>query len=229
MRAFFQKHRLAIRFFHWINFPVLFVMVWSGLLIYWANDVYRISVNGEVVFSFFPDSFYTAFRIPYRLAEGMAWHFTFMWLFAINGFLYVAFTVISGDWKYLLPDRKAFRDAWLVVLHELWIKKSKPDQIKYNAAQRIAYTVIVIMGFGSVLTGLVIYKPAQFPALTTLLGGYETARLEHFILTIGFVLFFFIHVSQVILAGWNNFRGMITGWEIRHKDGRNPSNEKPLQ
>ena len=37
-----QKHPLAIRWFHWINFPVIFIMIWSGLLIYWANDVYRI-------------------------------------------------------------------------------------------------------------------------------------------------------------------------------------------
>ena len=29
------KHPLAIRWMHWINFPVLFVMIWSGLLIYW--------------------------------------------------------------------------------------------------------------------------------------------------------------------------------------------------
>ena len=32
-----RKHPLAIRWMHWVNFPVLFTMVWSGLLIYW-ND-----------------------------------------------------------------------------------------------------------------------------------------------------------------------------------------------
>ena len=32
-----KKHPLAIRWMHWINFPVLFTMMWSGLLIYW-ND-----------------------------------------------------------------------------------------------------------------------------------------------------------------------------------------------
>jgi hypothetical protein len=32
-----KKHPLAIRWMHWINFPVLATMIWSGLLIYWAT------------------------------------------------------------------------------------------------------------------------------------------------------------------------------------------------
>jgi thiosulfate reductase cytochrome b subunit len=40
------------------------------------------------------------------------------------------------------------------------------------------------------------------------------ARLLHFWLTTGYVAFFLIHVLQVILAGWNNFRGMVMGYEV---------------
>jgi thiosulfate reductase cytochrome b subunit len=50
--------------------------------------------------------------------------------------------------------------------------------------------------------------------LTTLLGGYEMARWLHFWLTMGFCGFFVIHVVQVVLAGWNNFRSMVSGYEI---------------
>ena len=52
-----HKHPLTIRWFHWINFPVLFLMIWSGLLIYWANDVYRIGVSETTLFKFFPQAF----------------------------------------------------------------------------------------------------------------------------------------------------------------------------
>jgi hypothetical protein len=31
---------VAIRWFRWINFPLLEIMIWSGLLIYWAYPVY---------------------------------------------------------------------------------------------------------------------------------------------------------------------------------------------
>lgn len=70
------------------------------------------------------------------------------------------------------------------------------------------------MGAGSLITGLAIYKPVQLAWLTGLLGSYEMARWEHFWLTIGYVLFFVIHISQVIRAGWNNFRAMVTGYEV---------------
>ena len=70
------------------------------------------------------------------------------------------------------------------------------------------------MGAGSLLTGLAIYRPVQFGLITTLLGGYGMARFIHFWLTIGYCLFFLVHVVQVAKAGWNNFRAMITGYEI---------------
>jgi hypothetical protein len=54
----------------------------------------------------------------------------------------------------------------------------------------------------------------QFHTLCSLLGGYEWARAEHFILTILFTLFFIVHIVQVIIAGWNNFRSMVTGLDV---------------
>jgi thiosulfate reductase cytochrome b subunit len=209
-----NKHPLAIRWFHWVNFPVLSLMIWSGLLIYWANDTYKITIGGYTLLSFFPDGFYKALGVPFRLAEGMSWHFALMWLFMINGILYVAYTFISGEWRYLLPKRNSFSEAWKVVLHDLGIRKGPLPIEKYNAAQRIAYTSILFMGAGSALTGFAIYKPTQFSWLTTLMGGYEMARLIHFILTIGYVLFFIVHLAQVAKAGWNNFRSMVTGFDV---------------
>lgn len=214
MKRLEKKHPLAIRWFHWINFPVLMVMIWSGLLIYWANGVYRIGLGEVTLFRFFPDAFYQRFHIPYRLAEGMAWHFLFMWLFAINGCLYVLYTAISGEWRALLPNRNTLREAFQIVLHDLHLSKAPLPRRKFNGAQQIAYTSIILMGAGSLLTGLAIYKPVQFAWLTTLLGGYTTARFIHFWLTIGYCLFFLIHIVQVARAGWNNFRAMITGYEV---------------
>ena len=228
MKRILIKHPLAIRWFHWINFPVLAVMIWSGLLIYWANDVYAIKIGGTPVIKFFPKSFYQALHIPFRLAEGMAYHFLFMWLFFVNGLLYVLYTAFSGEWRYLLPNRRSLKEAWQVLLHDLHLRKTAPPQSKYNAAQRIAYTAIILMGFGSIITGLAIYKPVQFGFLTSICGGYEAARLEHFILTIGYGLFFLIHIIQVILAGWRNFQSMITGFEVLPAEKKVPPSEPPV-
>lgn len=203
-----------MRWTHWVNFPILAIMIWSGLLIYWGNDVYKIELFGHTFFKFFPEPFYKSFNLSRRLAEGMAFHFFFMWFFAINGLLYVLYTAFSGEWRQLLPNRHSFKEAWQVLLHDLHIRKMLPPQKKYNAAQRIAYTMIIIMGFGSLVTGLAIYKPVQFNWITWLCGGYHLARIEHFVLTIGYVFFFLIHIVQVILAGWSNFRSVVSGYEI---------------
>ncbi len=223
-----KKHPLAIRWFHWINFPVLAIMIWSGLLIYWANDVYKIGFGSTTLLKFFPNSFYEALNIPYRLSEGMAYHFVFMWLFFLNGIAYVLYTAISGEWRLLMPTRHSFKEAWQVLLHDIHIRKTAPVTIgKYNAAQRIAYTAIIVMGIGSILTGLAIYKPVQLEWLCSIFGGYKMARIIHFTLTIGYVLFFLLHIFQVIRAGWNNFRAMVTGFEV-HKTKEQLEPELPF-
>ncbi|HKV41416.1 MAG TPA: cytochrome b/b6 domain-containing protein [Blastocatellia bacterium] len=214
MKRLDKKHPLVIRWCHWVNFPLIVVMVWSGILIYLANDVYRLGLGNITLFKFFPEKFYNFLNIGHRLAEGMGWHFTFIWPFLINGLVFVLYTAFSGEWRYLLPSRRSLADAGRVVLHDLHLIKELPSQGKFNGAQRIAYTAVILMGAGSVVTGLAIYKPAQLSWLTKLLGGYQWARFEHFCLTMGYVVFFAIHVAQVVRAGWNNFRAMITGYEV---------------
>jgi thiosulfate reductase cytochrome b subunit len=213
-----EKHPLAIRWFHWVNFPILALMIWSGMLIYWASSVYNIKFGNTILFHFFPQSFFKSLGIPYRLAEGMNLHFFFMWFFFVNGVLYVIYLIFSKEYKLLIPQKRSFKEAFQVVLYDLKIRKIKPEKTKYNAAQRIAYTLVILMGLGSLLTGLAIYKPVQLSVLTYIFGGYANARIIHFVLTILFCLFFIVHVFQVILAGWQNFISIIRGFEVKKKE-----------
>jgi thiosulfate reductase cytochrome b subunit len=225
MKVLEEKHKLAARWFHWVNFPVLSIMIFSGLLIYWAYDPYRIDLGGITLFHFFPGWFYDATHIDHKLALGMAFHFTFAWLFAINGIAYTLWTALSGEWRELLPQRKSFGEALQVVMHDMGFSVPLPPQGRYNAAQRITYTAIVIMGAFSLLTGLAIYKPVQLSWLAALLGGYEWARWEHFWLTMGYVGFFAIHIAQVIRAGFANFRSMVCGFDLAEAPALSPAQE----
>jgi len=210
-----KKHPLAIRWFHWINFPLLALMIWSGILIYWAYPAYRIGIGDFTLVKMNLDqTTWRSLKVNNRLAEGMALHFFFMWLFAVNGVAYVAYTLISGEWRELIPNRHTLRDAWNVLLHDLHIRKDKLPRTKFNGAQKLAYTGVIVMGLGSLLTGLAIYKPVQLSWLTAMFGGYPTARFFHFWLTVGYVVFFVTHIAQVIRAGWNNFRAMVIGVEV---------------
>lgn len=81
-----EKHSVLLRICHWLNVPLLLLMIWSGILIYWADQA----------FLKLPDALIETFHINHRLAEGMGWHFFIMWPFVFNGFFYLFYLLRSG-------------------------------------------------------------------------------------------------------------------------------------
>lgn len=215
-----RQHSLAVRWMHWINFPVLLVMMYSGMRIYWADlrDPFAIGLFGWQWFEFWPDGVNSALQLERRLARGIAFHLTFGWFFVLNGLAYVTYLATRGRWRTLVPDRAALRDAPKVLAHDLHLRAEAPRQGKYNAMQRIVYTLVIVMAALLVASGFAIYKPTQLAPLTWVLGGYETARFIHFSMTIGLMVFFVVHVLQVVRAGWRNFASMITGYRVERRD-----------
>jgi thiosulfate reductase cytochrome b subunit len=132
-----------------------------------------------------------------------------MWLLVLNGIVYVAYGIASGHFKRkLLPitPRAIFRD----VQEALRGKLAHEDLSVYNAAQRAAYLVIILCGLVLVLSGLAIWKPVQMQELAALFGGYEGARIVHFLAMALLVLIIVVHVLMVILVP-RTFPTMITG------------------
>ena len=113
-----------------------------------------------------------------------------------------------------MPNRQTFAEAWQVVLHDLGIRKQPLPRRKFNGAQRLAYTGVVAMGAGSLLTGLAIYKPVQLPGSPRCWADTRWRGSSISSLTVGYVAFFVIHITQVVRAGWNNFRAMVIGVEV---------------
>lgn len=171
-----EKHSRILRWTHWLNFLLLSLMIWSGILIYWADQA----------FLPIPKPWAERLHLNNRLAEGMGWHFLIMWPFTINGIIYVTYLLLSGQWR----------------------------REKYQGAQKVAYFLVPLLGAGTIISGLAIYKPVQLGWLTELLGGYRMSRFIHFAVMAGLLLFIIVHVIQVIRHGWNNFRSMIAGYEI---------------
>jgi len=214
MKQIESKHPLAIRWLHWINFPLMMVLTWSGLLLYVENNNFRLGLGSVTLFHFFPQGFYTALHLRDRNNEGLAYHLLFMWPFAVAGVLYTLYNSISGQWHNLIPNRQSWYQAWQVVLHDLGLRRDLPPRGKYNAAQKIAYTAVFVMGVLETVTGFALWKPDDLGWLAFPFGGADGAKAVHFWLTILFVVYFVIHVTQVARAGWGNFRSIVTGSEI---------------
>ena len=120
------KHTRATRWMHWINFPVLTIMIWSGIRIYWAFDVSRIPSIRFGEETLFPEGFYDVLVLDRKLARGMAWHFSFGWFFLINGVIFISYLFASGRWRELFPTREDFQNLWGTCL--LYTSPSPRDQ-----------------------------------------------------------------------------------------------------
>ncbi|AKI99157.1 Thiosulfate reductase cytochrome B subunit [Archangium gephyra] len=131
---------------------------------------------------------------------GRHWHFAFGWFFVLNGLCYGAWLVGSGEWRrrLFLPRRDA-RDALHTAAYYLRLRKEAPRQEPYNGLQRFAYTGVLVLAIVEVLSGLVLYKPVQLRALTSLFGGYDPARLVHLGVLALLALFTVGHVVMVAL------------------------------
>lgn len=215
-----KKHSLALRWMHWINFPVLMIMMYSGMRIYWSDlrEPYALGVGSWQLFEFWPDSVQSGLQLERKLAKGIAFHLNFGWFFVINGLAYMFFLSRKGEWRHIVPDVQGLKDAGKTVAHDLHLRSTKPVQGKYNPAQQITYSLVIIMAFLLVASGFAIFKPGQLSWLEAAFGGYDYARFVHFTTTILLMLFFLIHILQVVRAGWSNFASMITGYRLDRAD-----------
>ena len=215
-----KKHSLALRWMHWINFPVLMVMMYSGMRIYWSDlrEPYAVGIGGWQLFEFWPDSVNSGLQLERKLAKGIAFHLNFGWFFVLNGVAYMLYLSRKGEWRHIVPDLQSIKDSRKTVAHDLHLTKDKPVQGKYNPAQQVTYSIVILIAFLLVASGFAIYRPGQLSWLEAAFGGYDYARFVHFSMTILLLAFFFIHVLQVIRAGWSNFASMITGYRLDRAD-----------
>jgi thiosulfate reductase cytochrome b subunit len=80
----------------------------------------------------------------------------------------------------------------------------------YNAVQKALYIGVLAAGVVMVLSGLAIWKPGQLQELTWLLGGFDVARVVHFLGMAGIALFLVVHIALVIIVP-KTLPTMITG------------------
>jgi thiosulfate reductase cytochrome b subunit len=172
-----------VRVTHWLNALGAILMVMSGWRIY----------NASPLFDFrFPNSI----TLGGWLAGALQWHFAAMWLLFVNGCVYLALNILTGRVRrrfWPLSARQFLSDLNAALRGRL----SHDDLTHYNAVQKAAYVGAVVLLVLMVLSGLVLWKSVQFPWLRTLLGGYDGARLVHFLAMCGLVVFFLVHVTMV--------------------------------
>jgi thiosulfate reductase cytochrome b subunit len=191
-----KVHPLIVRIAHWLNALAVLMMITSGWRIYNADPLFPIH---------FPDQI----TLGGWLAGALAWHFAAMWLFVLNGVVYVAYGILSGHFRRkLLPvsPRAVLGDIGAALHGRL----AHDDLTVYNAAQRAAYLALIILLLVLVVSGLVLWKPVQFYWFGQFMGDYEGARYLHFFAMAGVFFLVVVHVVMVVLVP-RTFAAMLTG------------------
>jgi thiosulfate reductase cytochrome b subunit len=182
-----RLHPAPVRVMHWINAVATFIMIGSGWKIY----------NDDVLLGWlhFPD-----FLVIGKWAQhGLQWHFFGMWIFVLNGLVYLTYGIATGRFR-----RKLFpispRELLATIGDALRLRLAHDDLTHYNAVQKIMYLGVMLVGIMIVISGLALWKPVQFSELASLFGGFQTIRLVHFLCMSAIVAFLVVHVVLALLV-----------------------------
>jgi len=223
------RHSFLVRVTHWLTMLSFLALLVSGLELvvshprfYWGETG---NVNTPPLF-IIPIASSRA-TVPtgygYVLPDQNGWsrylHFQSAWVLALTGLVYFAVGFFNGHFRRnLLPalsDVSPKRLAISIARHLRFERPGAEEAWSYNVLQRLAYLLVIFVLFPLIIwTGLAMSPSfvSAVPAAVNVLGGQQSARTLHFLLTGALVLFLLVHVSMVVLAGFRSRMGaMITG------------------
>lgn len=220
-RVLIWRHPFWVRLTHWINVLALTIMVMSGINIlmahphlYWGLkstfDAPWLNIPAAPNWIMLPQG--------RDLASARHWHFTFAWLFVINGAIYLGLLMATRRLaRRFWPNKADLRDIPHSIVEHAQLKFPHDDEARsYNVLQKLTYLLMVLGVLPLMLVTGIAMSPtmnAAMPWLLDLLGGRQSARTLHFLAASAILIFVAIHVALVIWTGlFNNLRAMSTGW-----------------
>ncbi len=190
----------------------------TGVLGLWEDR------NGEMQNWAFPG--WATIPTDYNLADARLWHFLFAWALSFN----LLFFLVRALWnRHIQRDLHIRAREWRpshiwhdIKEHALLRFPKGADAHDYNVLQKLAYgSVIFLMIPLMIWTGLAMSPAmdANWPILTEVFGGRQSARSVHFIVAWALVGFFIVHMIMVLLSHpIHQLKSMITGGERPARD-----------
>jgi thiosulfate reductase cytochrome b subunit len=224
-----RRHTGIVRLTHWLTFVSFAALLITGAEIvsshprfYWGEEG-NVNTRPLIVLPIpaSRDTVPTGYK--YVMPDQNGWsrylHFEAAWVSVLTGFVYFAYGIASGHFrKRLWPSRqdrtwRAYRDRCMKYLRGSW--SDAGDGFSYNVLQQTSYLIVIFVLFPLIIwTGLAMSPSftSAFPATAALLGGRQSARTIHFVVSCLLLLFLLVHVVMVSVSGFRNHMGaMITG------------------
>jgi thiosulfate reductase cytochrome b subunit len=224
-----KRHSAMVRVTHWLATLAFLALLVTGGEIVLSHPRFYWGETGNVNMHPWLNLHLPSSRdtVPtgygYVLPDQNGWsrylHFQAAWLAVATGLLYVLWGIFAGHFqRNLLPassDLSRKRLGASLASHLRLRRPGSEEAWSYNVLQRVTYLIVIFVLFPLMIwTGLAMSFgfTAAFPLAVRLLGGQQTARSLHFIVTGLLVLFVVVHVAMIFIAGFRSrMRAMITG------------------
>jgi thiosulfate reductase cytochrome b subunit len=202
-----QTHPIAVRVTHWLMALSILIMIGSGWRIYNASPIFGFSFPDWTVLGGDVGTALARHNDP-GVASGIAWHFAAMWVLFVSYLLYLLWGALSGHFRrdFLPVGPKSFLRDFLAAARF----RLEHSLGEYNAVQRVFYWGVLGLVALMLLSGVAIWKPVQTYPLEVLFGGFQGARIVHFLGMSAIVAFLMVHIALVILVP-RTFVAMVTG------------------
>ena len=224
-----RRHSVLVRVTHWITTLCFFALLVSGMEIVVSHPRFYWGEVGNIFT-------HALFELPipssrssvptgygYVLEDQNGWsrylHFEAAWFVVATGLLYATYGLLTGHFRKRLIPRPvdfSWRALSTAMANHLRFKlSSDPGDYSYNVLQRLTYLFVIFALFPvAIWTGLAM-SPAivsVFPAMVSILGGQQSARTIHFLVSLLLSLFVLVHITMIAAAGFRmRMRAMITG------------------
>ncbi len=202
-----QHHSIAVRLSHWVMALSTLILIGSGWRIYNATPIFGftfpewLTLGGDQAITLVRNN-------DPGVANAVAWHFAAMWTLLLAYAVFMLWGILSGHFRrdFLPVGPKSFFRDFIAALrfklaHELG---------EYNAVQKVFYWGVLALVALMLLSGLAIWKPVQTYPLELLFGGFQGARVVHFLGMAGIAGFIAVHVALVVLVP-KTFIAMVLG------------------
>ena len=200
------RHSALVRVTHWITVASFLALLYSGIAILLAHPRLYWGETGALGTPSLID-----LPLPMVLTGQTGWgrylHFLSAWVCVVTGAVYVLGGMSAchfrNDLFPVTPKRQSREGG------------RRPEPANYDVLQRVSYTAVVFLLFPLMIWTGFAMSPAitsVFPVLVTALGGQQSARTIHFVVSNLLVLFLVGHVVMVYLSGFTRHVGaMILG------------------
>jgi thiosulfate reductase cytochrome b subunit len=224
-----KRHSATVRVTHWLTTIAFLALLVTGGEIVLSHPHFYWGETGNINMHPWLNLHLPSSRssVPtgygYVLPDQNGWsrylHFQAAWLAVGTGLLYALFGFFSGHFRRnLVPASSdlSMKPLGISLMRHLRFERPSPGEAwSYNVLQRLSYLAVIFILFPLMIwTGLAMSFAfaSAFPLSVQLLGGHQTARSIHFIVTALLVLFLVVHVVMIFVAGFRpRMRAMITG------------------